>query len=291
MKGLLREPLLHFLLLGAGLFLLHRVVAGPDGAGAPTEIVVTAGQIEHLAAGFARIWQRPPAAEELKSLIDDWVRDEIATREAVALGLDQGDTVIRRRLRQKLEFLFEDVSTQVEPTDAELNAYLQAHPELFLLKPRLSFQQVYLSPQKRGENLQADAERMLAQLNQAGQAASPTELSDSLLLESAFIDLTEEEIARQFGEEFAASLFDLQPGSWQGPVASGYGMHLVRIQEQNAGGRPLPDETRAAVRREWDNARRLQGNEAFYQSLLQRYSVTIESLSPVAERQPAAGSH
>jgi hypothetical protein len=208
-KRILKEPLLHFLLLGAALFITYGLMSGPGSNDAPGKIVVTVGQVEHLAAGFARTWQRPPTDTELKGLIDDWVREEIATREALALGLDRDDTVIRRRLRQKLEFVSDDIAAQTEPTDADLNAYLQAHPESFRVEPRFTFSQVYLDPAKHGEHLARDAAQVLAQLKQAGGKADSSALGDSLLLEYTFQSTPTSEVAKQFGDEFAAKLAEL----------------------------------------------------------------------------------
>jgi hypothetical protein len=280
-KRILKEPLLHFLLLGAGLFIAYGLWSKPGSNAAPGQIVVTVGQIEHLQAGFARTWQRPPTDPELKGLIDDWVREEIATREAMALGLDKDDTVIRRRLRQKLEFVSEDIAAQTEPTDADLNAYLQAHPESFRVEPRFTFSQVYLNPEKHGEHLAHDAAQLLAQLKQAGGEADISTLGDSLLLEQTFQSVPISEVGKQFGEQFAAGLAELSPGQWQGPIESGYGVHLVLVSERTEGRLPALAEVRDVVRREWDNARRLEGNGKVYQELLERYTVTIEGLEPV----------
>lgn len=186
MKRILKEPLLHFLLLGAGLFIAYGLMSTPGSRAASGQIVVTVGHVEHLAAGFAKTWQRPPTDAELKGLVDDWVREEIATREAIALGLDRDDTVIRRRLRQKLDFVSEDIAAQTEPTDADLNAYLKAHPESFRVEPRFTFRQVYLNPAKHGDTLARDAAQVLAQLQQAGGMADVSALGDSLLLENQF---------------------------------------------------------------------------------------------------------
>ena len=280
MKRILKEPLLHVLLLGAGLFIAYGLWSKP-GSSAPGQIVVTAGQIEHLAAGFAKTWQRPPTEAEIKGLIDDWVREEIATREAMALGLDKDDTVIRRRLRQKLEFVSEDIAAQTEPTDADLNAYLKAHPESFRVEPSFTFSQVYLNPERHGNNLARDTARLLAQLKQAGGEADISTLGDSLLLEQTFHSVPTSEVGKQFGEEFAAGLAELSPGQWQGPIESGYGVHLVLVSERMEGRLPALAEVRDVVRREWDNARRLEGNGKFYQELLERYTVTVEGLEPV----------
>ena len=278
MKRILKEPLLHFLLLGAGLFIAYGLISRPGSSNAPGKITVTVGQVEHLAAGFARTWQRPPTDAELKGLIDDWVREEIATREAMTLGLDKDDTVIRRRLRQKLEFVSDDITAQTEPSDADLNAYLKAHPNSFRVEPQFTFSQVYLNPDKHGANLARDAAQLLAQLKQAGGKADSSALGDSFLLEHTFQSTRTSEVAKQFGEEFAAKLGELSPGQWQGPIESGYGVHLVLVSERTEGRLPELAEVRDVVRREWDNARRLEGNGKFYQELLQRYTVTVERL-------------
>ena len=288
MKTLLKEPLLHFLLLGAALFVAYGLMSKPGSSSAPGKIVVTVGQVEHLAAGFAKTWQRPPTDPELKGLIDDWVREEIATREAMALGLDKDDSVVRRRLRQKLEFVSDDIAAQTEPTDADLKSYLQAHPESFRVEPRFTFNQVYFDPAKHGGNLARDTAQVLAQLKLAGLGADSSALGDSLLLEHTFQSTPTSEVAKQFGEKFAAALGELSPGDWQGPVESGYGVHLVLVSERKEGRLPELADVRDIVRREWANAQRLETNEKFYQELLERYTVTIEGLEPVGAKTLAA---
>jgi hypothetical protein len=277
MKRILDEPLLHFLLIGAGLFIAYGLMSSPSRSTSPTTIVVTAGQVEHLAASFAKTWRRPPTEPELEGLIDEWVRDEVATREAMALGLDEGDTVVRRRLRQKLEFASDDIAGPTEPTDADLNAYLQAHPDSFRVEPAFTFSQVYLDPAKHGDDLGRDATRVLARLRQADGTTDAAALGDSLLLEPTFRSAPSSEIAKQFGEEFASKFGELPLGQWHGPIASGYGVHLVWVSERTAGGLPALADVREAVRREWANAQRLEANEKYYRELLRRYTVTIES--------------
>ena len=285
MKRILREPLLHFLLLGAGLFIAYDMMQKPGARSDSGAIVVTMGQVENLAATFAKTWQRPPTPEELAGLVRDRVREEVYCREAKALGLDQDDTVIRRRLRQKMEFISDDIAAQAEPTDAELTAYLEAHPDLFQVEPRFTFRQVYLNPAKHGENLARDAAQLLDRLNQSGAQADASQLGDSLMLQHQFAGASLSEIANQFGEKFAAKLSELRLGEWQGPIESGYGMHLVLVSDRIEGRLPALAEMRDAVRREWDNARRLEANDKFYQELLKRYTVTIEGLEP-ADKQP-----
>jgi hypothetical protein len=277
MRRLLREPLLHFLLLGAALFLAYGLLQRSGGV-EPTRIVVTLGQIEQLAAGFAKTWQRPPTSEELAGLVRERVREEVYCREALALGLDSDDTVIRRRLRQKMEFVSDDVAAFAEPTEAELEEYLRAHPDAFRVEPRFTFRQVYLDPQQHAAGLANDAARLLAQLERAGAEADLSTLGDSRMLEPQYADLPASEVGRQFGEPFAKALTGLAPGRWQGPVESGYGVHLVFVRERVEGRLPALAEVREAVRREWDDARRVAANEAFYAELLKRYHVTIEGL-------------
>src|SRR6476620_7917609 len=152
MKRFIREPFLHFLLLGALIFIAHRFLSKRIDDG-PGRIVITQGQINSMVIGFSRTWQRPPTREELEGLIRDRVRAEVYCREAVAMGLDQDDPVIRRRLQQKLEFVTNDVAALAAPTDAELTAYLKTHADRFRVDRWVTFSQVYLDPNKRGEHL------------------------------------------------------------------------------------------------------------------------------------------
>ena len=287
MKKILREPLLHFLLLGTAMFAAYGLFAKRT-SGGPGTIVVTQGQVAAMAEGFARTWRRPPTGEEIEGLIKDRVQEEVYCREAMALGLDKDDTVIRRRLRQKIEFVTDDVTALAEPTDDQLGAYLKAHADTFRVQRQFTFSQVYLNPERHGENLARDTAQLLAQLKQAGDQANLSELGDSFLLEHKFHSLPASEIVKQCAEKFAAKLGELPTGQWQGPVESGYGVHLVWISERTEGRVPPLAEVRDAVRREWSNTRRLEANEKFYQELLKRYVVTIERAEPLEAKTVAA---
>jgi len=288
MKRLLKEPLLHFVLLGAAIFAVYGL-ASKRTLDAPDQIVVTQGQIERLAAGFARTWQRPPTDEELEGLIQDYIREEVYSREALDLGLDRDDTIIRRRLRQKMEFVSEDIASQTEPTEDDLRTYLTEHPEAFRVERRFTFGHVYLNPERRGENLDRDAALLLAQLNQAGSDSGDSALGDPFLLEHKFEAVPASEVAAQFGESFTAQLGELPTGLWQGPVESGFGFHLIFIGERTEGRVPGLEEVRDAVHREWANVKRLNANELFYQEFLKRYAVTIERpMTPGADPKLAA---
>jgi hypothetical protein len=286
MKRILREPLLHFLLLGTVIFAAYGFVS-KRGSNEPGKIVISEGQIAALAEGFARTWRRPPTRDELQGLIKDRVQEEVYCREAMAMGLDKDDTIIRRRLRQKMEFVTDDVAALAEPSDEELSAYLKAHADTFRVQRQFTFSQVYLNPERHGENLVRDTAQLLVQLQRAGDKADVSELGDSFLLEHKFQTLSVSEVTKQFGEKFAAKLGELPPNQWQGPIESGYGVHLVWISEHTEGRMPALAEVRDAVRREWANTRRLESNEKFYQELLKRYIVTIERPKPAEEKRIA----
>jgi len=271
---LIREPLLHFLLLGALIFAVFSFVSGRDEPPRDS-IVVPAGKVEHLAALFERTWQRPPTRVELEGLVRDFVREETAYREGMAAGLDRDDTIIRRRLRQKLEFLAEDFASRREPTDQELSTYLAEHADAFLVEPAIAFRQVFLDPERHGDALEARARELLVTLN-ADLAQDPATLGDRILLEPGYADVSTRDITDLFGSGFAADVAELPPGGWHGPIASAYGIHLVRVDSRTESRIPELDEIRGPVRREWENERREKGLEDFYAKLIARYDVRIE---------------
>lgn len=273
--SLLREPLVHFLLLGAALFALDAWLRPAADAGGG-EIVVSEARVTSLAQNFRRTLQRPPTRAELDGLVREHVREEVLYREALALGLDRDDTVVRRRLRQKMEFIADEAAALGKPTDAELAGYLAAHPDAFRTEPRATFSQVYLDPRRRAKTLDADAARLLAELNRGGAAAAPAKASDSLLLlEPRYENAARTDVARTFGDAFAAALFEQPAGRWVGPLASGYGVHLVRVEAMTPGGVAPLEDVRPLVEREWANARRKALGEAFYDKLRAKYKVTV----------------
>jgi hypothetical protein len=274
-RRLLSEPLLHFLLIGALLFLLYGVLNRGESE-APRDIVISEARVEALAGNFAAVWMRPPTAQELKGLVDDYIAEEIYYREAVAMGLDRDDTIIRRRLRQKMEFISEGVADAAEPTGPELQAYLDRHPEKFLLPAELTFQQVYFSTERRGEAARADAERVLAELQAGRGPADPAAAGDATLLPATMESATPQAIAGTFGADFAAQLEEAPTGQWSGPVQSGYGLHLVRVDARTAGKSPTLAEIAPVVARELQAERRREVNAAFLDGLRRKYEIRVE---------------
>lgn len=267
-RTVIREPLLHFLLAGAGIFLLFNYVSDRDVAG-DDEIIVTSGQIEHLTSLFAKTWQRPPSGAELRGLIDNFILEEVLYREATAIGLDKDDTIIRRRLKQKMEFLVDDFSA-AEPTDEELQQFLEADPDRFRAAARITFEQTYFSDSSGDA-----ADAMLAALRR-GEAVDAANSGASGLLPSHFEDASETAIAAQFGESFKAGLFALDVGRWTGPIASPFGVHVIRIDQIVEGRVPTLDEIRSVVRREWLADRRQSTQQILFDELKAKYTITIE---------------
>jgi hypothetical protein len=269
-----REPLLHFLVAGTALFALW--YGRGDPAAKRERIVVTAATIDVLAENWTRLRLRPPTAEELSGLVEDHIREEIFYREALALGLDREDTIIRRRLRQKLEFVSEDLASQAQPTEQQLQQYLAEHADAFRADPRFTFTHVFLSPKRRGAALDGDAAGLLAELNRPGGSKDAQEGGDPFLLPFDFEAAGSAEVAAMFGDEFATALATLETGAWRGPIRSGYGAHLVLVRDRLPGRAPALAEVREAVRREWETRARRESNEAFYRRLRSRYAVSVE---------------
>lgn len=287
-RSWLREPLIHFLLLGAGLFLLFSIVGGDSQA--PKEIVVTEARVEALAESFARTWMRPPTAQELAGLVDDYIKEEIFYREAVTMGLDRDDVVIRRRLRQKLEFISEDVAVAAEPTEQQLQAYLDAHAEKFVEPDRQSFQQVYFSPERRGEAAMLDAEKLLSELQAGRGPDDPAGSGDPTLLPPGLEAATPQQIANTFGEDFALQVAEAPVGQWTGPARSSFGWHVLRVAERIPGATPTLETIRPIVVREWQSEQRQRVGDQFYQAMRSQYDVRVEGeLGELLEKFKAAG--
>jgi hypothetical protein len=267
---LVREPLLHFFVLGAALFALYGWL-NRGTLDSPTEIFVSRGQVQSLQAQFERVWQRPATAEEMQHLVDNWVREEIFYREGLAMGLDRNDPIVRRRVGQKVEFII-DSAAPAAPTTAELQAWLDAHPADYAVEPRYSLHQVYFDPQRHGTNLERDIAAARRAL-EAGRAVD----GDSTLLPARMQAARQDEVQRTFGPEFAAALAEMPVGSWQGPVESGFGLHLVNLGEKAGVQAPSLDQVRAEVERDLLRSRTEQANSALYERLRANYRVRVEA--------------
>jgi PPIC-type PPIASE domain len=283
---LLREPLFQFLVLGAALFGLFHLV-GNKKADPPERIVVSSARIDNLADGFARTWRRPPSKEELQGLVDDYIRDEVFYREGRAAGLDRDDVIIRRRVRQKMEYFAEDASIP-EPSEAQLAAYLASNLERFKTEDRLTFHQVFLSATRRGAAIDRDSRQVAEALAHADAAVDATAPGDPFLLGEEFQAVSQTELAGIFGDVFAKRLSVMEQSRWQGPIPSSFGQHFVYISERIPGGLPTLETVREAVRREWSNARRVEAEQKLYGSLRERYEIVVE-MPPAKSAQAEIG--
>jgi hypothetical protein len=268
---ILKEPLLHFLLIGLLLFLLYGTVAPPSADG--NRITVNRAVIAALATQFQATWSRPPTPVELQGLVDSHVRDEILFREGVALGLVKDDAVIKRRVRQKLEVLIEEEGRSGGASDAELTAYLSKNAAKFQMPPVLSFEQVLFDPASYGDQLESAVMASMAALN---KGATPESQGKGSMLPTRVEKLPLDLVVRDFGEEFGKALETATVGQWVGPVRSGFGAHLVRISERTPGYVPTLEEARTAVTREWENDQRVAALAGNYARLLRDYDVVIE---------------
>ena len=269
-----REPLLHFLLIGAALFLYYGVVAEDGGEAPQKRIIVTSGQITQLSANFARSRMRQPTQQELDLMVENHVREEIFYREAMAMGLDQDDPMVRRRMRMKLEFMLEDLSGQ-DASDEVLTAFLNQHPERFRDEAQVTFRQVFLNSELR-KNIEGSARQLLSTLNDGGD---PDALGDPTMASRAFEMAPQSVVSRDFGDDFARELFSLPSGGWTGPLYSPFGAHLVRIDARTNARVPELAEIRSEVLREYLVDKREQQKNLAYQRLREGYEVEIEALN------------
>lgn len=275
LKKLLHEPLIHFLFIGIVLFALFGMVGEPE-SGKGNRLVVTQAYVDRLVKTFQKRWNRMPGQVEVNHLVEGFIREEILYREALAMGLDKDDAVVRRRMAQKIEFLFKDIATPPEPDDAQLQAYLKKHSEKFRRPARYTFSHVYLNADKRGAKVLDDAKQLLARLKQSAHKIDVSAAGDALMLDHHYTDFSQPEVARLFGQQFSEKLSDIGPGQWAGPVDSPYGVHLVNVQQRTDTRLPKLVEIRDQVKREYIYDRQRDANEQFYNNLRKRYEVIFE---------------
>ena len=278
MQRLLREPLLHFLVIGGLIFALYALVSDPAPAPVNT-IVIGPERIEQLAQNFQAVWRRPPSADELNNIIDEAVREEVYYREALALGLDTNDTIVRRRLRQKMECLSDSSAALVEPAAGELEAYLLANQAKFRRSPMLTFEQIFLGQYPAPQRIEE-----VLKLLRSDSVADPFSLASSSLLPTQLGPASPEQVDGVFGQGVFTQLFELPRGVWAGPVESAYGVHLARIDKRVEASLPTLAEIHDTVLRDWKTLKAEEIRELHYAKLRANYVVEIIG-SP--DREPA----
>ena len=265
---LAKEPLLHFLVIGAALFVIYEVVNISPEQRAPNAITISEAEIEGLAESFNRTWRRPPNDAEMASMIDDRIREEVFVREAITLGLDQNDTIIRRRLRQKMEFLTSSIVEGMEPEEANIQAFFERNQDKFKRPERVGFRQVFL-----GET--PDNSKVQQALESLESGNDPETVGVRSLIPSILPLSVETAVDGTFGRGFFQSLAGLPNGQWAGPIRSGYGVHLVFVTERQPPVVPALDEIRENVIRAWRTETKKDLLEDQYQKMRARYDIAL----------------
>jgi hypothetical protein len=276
-RKFLKEPLLHFVLIGAVLFGAYawRNRGAQNDAGG-RQVRISESDVLWLKKTWAKQWQREPTREELRGLVTEFLKEELLAREAREMGLDQNDVFVRRRLAQKVEFMVQDTSRLAVPTEDDLRRFYAAHPERFSDPARVSFTHVYFSREQR-QDAAADARTALTGLSHAPPDAGSADLGDRLLLDSEFGDVEQSAVAGLFGAKFASAVFALAPGAWHGPIESGYGLHLVRVSAQTPARPREFAQVRAQVLERWQDQRQREDNEKYFANLLKKYDVAVDA--------------
>jgi peptidyl-prolyl cis-trans isomerase C len=274
----MREPLLQFLLVGAALFLLYHFVAPPRPAAQGSRIELSQDDLKQIEVAWESNWQRPPTPAEWRDLVEAQVREQVLYREALAMGLDQGDVIVRRRMGQKLDFLLDDAASLRDPNPAELEAWFRANASQFIVRGRATFCHVYFSPDVKGPQAAARITRALAALKGRTSCASSriAGLGDRFPDQDYYAEWSPDQVANVFGTEFSKSLFKLPPGRWQGPVLSGLGMHLVLLETLEPDRIPRYDEVdHGKVEAAWVDARRAEAKRKAYETIRAKYKVVL----------------
>ena len=277
LRTLLREPLVYFLLIGIVLFAAYRYVEGGRGGTEQSkQIQLTIEDLQRLDLLFQSQWRRQPTAEELRRMVENQVQEEVLYREALAMGLDKDDTIVRRRMAQKMQFLAEDVASAHQPTTAELKAWFEENSDKFRLPSRVGFRHLYFSPDRRGRRAQEDAGRALARLaGQPEDSKLAASLADSFMFQDYYADRTPEQLGREFGPQFGQAVGRLQPGSWQGPIESGFGWHLVFVHSVIPGRLPAFEEIEGDVKSAWLGERKEEAWRKAYDAMRAKYTVLL----------------
>lgn len=276
-RRLLHEPLLQFLALGAAIFVFYDVTRDDRSGGDPSkQIRLTLDELSQLRLSFEAQWRRSPTPEELARLAESRVREEVLYREALALGLDRDDTIVRRRMAQKMQFLAEDVAAAHEPATDELRAWYEKNTEKFALSARVSFRHAYFSPDRRGSQARDDATRALARLGREPEDSKlAASVADRFMLQDYYADRTQSQVAKEFGPRFAEAISGLAPGAWQGPIESGYGWHLVFVDSIVPGRIPAFDEIEPDVKIAWLGHQKEQAWREAYDAMRAKYTVLL----------------
>jgi hypothetical protein len=270
LQRLLREPLVHFAVIG-GLLFAGYAALNDTGEPPADVIIVTLPRIDQLSAEYETVWSRKPTEDELGALIEEDIREEVYYREAIALGLDQNDAIVRRRMRQKMEFLMDSTAHAVEPTDGEIEAYFAANEEIYRLEPRVAFEQIYF-----GENPNPETIASSLGVLQSDPTTDPLILGKRTLLPTELGLSSRGAVMGVFGKGLFERLVGLPTGVWIGPVESTYGTHLVRILDNRPSRRARLEEVRKEVLRDWKMAKATEIHDRDYAERRAHFAIEVQ---------------
>ena len=283
---LTREPLLHFLLIGVALFVVYSWMHhGQRGVEPSHEIALSFDELRTMDLYFESQWHRQPTGDEFNAMLENKIQEDILYREGLSMGLDKDDIIVKRRMAQKMQFLAEDVATAHEPSTDELRTWFAKNTEKFALPSRATFRHLFFSFDKRGQKARADADAALVKLS--GQPESTTlaaTLADPFMFQDYYADKPPVELAKEFGPTFAVGVFKLKPRSWQGPIESGFGWHLVFVDSVIPGHVPAFEEIEPEVKTAWLGYQKEKAWREAYARMRARYTVLL----PAAPDQPSA---
>jgi len=275
---LLREPLLHFILVGAALFLIFYITVDRSNFNQSKDIIViSTSDIDRLSYLFEKTWSRQPNDSELRGIVDGYLEEEVLYREAIMLGLDKDDTVVRRRMRQKMEFFVNDLTEQTEPTEKQLKEYLVKNKDKYRTESRLSFKQIFFKPDKDSEDISNRIINIKDNLNQQSKSSKYTKnIGDATMLPVELEKTSISEIDSQFGRRFSDKLSELDQNRWEGPIESAYGFHLIFLEEKTEGYDPGLSEIHSEVERDWKYSLQKELEQEYFRKKLDQYQVQIK---------------
>jgi hypothetical protein len=276
----LREPLFHFVLIGAALFaVFHFRQSAQAPSPSSKEIRLSLDELAQTTVLFQSQWRRDPTPEEFNRMVEQKVESEVLYREALAMGLDKNDEIVKRRMAQKMQFLAEDVAAAHEPTMDELKAWFAKNSEKFALPSRYSLRHLYFSPDKRADARDDAAKALTKIAGEPVDSKSAASLGDRFMFQDYYGDRAPDALAKEFGPSFAVAIEKLKPGSWQGPVESGYGWHLVFVDSVIPGRIPAFEEVESEVKTAWLGEQKAQAWEKAYEEMRANYTIFLASPS------------
>jgi len=266
-KRILQEPLLHFLVVGSLLFFY---LSSTD-TETKSQVTISQGKIKQLTAQFTKTRQRTPSDEELDALIENQIREDLAFEHGVQMGLVENDSIIKRRVQQKIEFMLNDSIGSIEPSLEDLETYLTTHKEQYTIEPVYAFRHIYINPEQHD-----DVNAFILELQSNNLDKSYRNVGDSMMMQSEFVDISTAHIARLFGRKFSKNLDAISLKRWQGPVKSGYGVHLVYIDNKIPKHLATLEEVETQLRRDFRVDAQKKAVNSFYDELKVQYDVKVE---------------